>query len=96
MISTTRTKTPADLLGLGSFDACAAYDPVVHAGSALRLAAPFVGSAPIGATRLAVGVGVVRLRPGTRQPIGHDVVTKQSFENNGTTLGNHSSRRPQS
>ena len=26
--------------------------------------------------------------------IGHDVVTTNTFENNGTTLGIHSSRRP--
>ncbi len=91
MISTTWTKAPADLLGLGSFDVCPAS--VAGAGSALRLAA--VG-APFGTTRLPIGGGAVRLRPATRQPVGHDGVTANVTQNNGATLGIPSSRRPQS
>ncbi len=91
MISTTWTKAPADLLGVGSFDVYAA--PVAGACSAVRLAA--VG-APFGATRLPIGGGAVRLRPVTRQSIGHDGVTADVTQNNGTTLGIPSSRRPQS
>jgi hypothetical protein len=96
MISTTWTKAPADLLGLGSLDMSAAHAPVMGAGSAVRPAAPFAGAAQVGGTGLPVGSVAVRLRPVTRRPIGHDAVTTKSFENNGTTLGIHSSGRPQS
>lgn len=97
MISTTWTKAPADLLGLGGIDVRPAYGPGLCGGSAdllaVQIAAP---TAPAQGTGLPAGGTAVRLRPVTRQAIGHDVVTKNVFENNGTTLGIHSSRRRQS
>lgn len=92
MISTTWTMSPADLLGPGNADVCVSPAPVMDAGSAVRPGAPFAVTAQFGGTP----VSAVRPRPLPRQVIGHDVVTKKSFENNGTTLGIHSSRRPQS
>jgi hypothetical protein len=92
MISMTWTTPPADLLGLGGSDVRPVYGPGLCSGFAERPAAPI---APAQGTGLfAVGTAV-RPRPVTGQVIGHDVVTS-SFENNGTTLGIHSSRRPQS
>ena len=96
MISTTWTMSPADLLGLGNADVCVSPAPVMDAGSAVRPGAPFAVTAQFGGTRVPVAGGAIRLRPVLRQVIGHDVVTKKSFENNGTTLGIHSSRRPKS
>jgi hypothetical protein len=97
MISTMWTKAPADLLGLGGIDVRPAYGPALCSSSAdlvaVRIAAP---TAPAQGTGLPTGSTAVRLRPVTRRPIGHDVVTTKTFENNGTTLGIHSSRRPQS
>ena len=99
MISTTWTKAPADLLGTGGLDVRPAFGPGLCTGSlenpALRIAAPF---APVQGTGLPSGATALRLRPVTRRPIGHDVVTTDytTFEKNGTTLGNHSSGRPQS
>ncbi len=97
MISTMWTKAPADLLGLGGIDVRPAYGPGLCSGSAelvaVHIAAP---TAPVQGTGLPAGSTAVRLRPVTRQAIGHDVVTKNFFDNNGTTLGIHSSRRPQS
>ncbi len=97
MISTTWTKAPADSLGLGGIDVRPAYAPGLCGGSAdlvaMRIAAP---TAPVQGTGLPTGSTAVRLRPVIRQAIGHDVVTTENFENNGTTLGIHSSRRPQS
>ena len=90
MISTTWTKAPADLLGLGGLDVRPAYGPGL--GFAERAGAPTVTAQGTGLS--AVGTAV-RVRPVARQAIGHDVITN-SFENNGTTLGIHSSRRPQS
>jgi hypothetical protein len=95
MISTTWTKAPADLLGLGGFDVRPAY------GSGLCLGFGFAQPA-VAPTATAQGTGLsavgtaVRVRPATRQAIGHGFVTTKSFENNGTTLGIHPSRRPQS
>jgi hypothetical protein len=97
MISMTWTKAPADLLGLGGFDVRPAFGPGLCSGSAepvaVHIAAP---TAPVQGTGLPAAGTAVRLRPVTGQVIGHDVVTQQTFENNGTTLGIHSSRRPQS
>jgi hypothetical protein len=93
MISTTWTKAPADLLGLGGLDVRPAYRPGLCSGFSARAVAP---SARARETGLPAGGTAVRLRPVTGQPIGHVVVTTTSFENNGTTLGNHSSGRPQS
>ena len=96
MISMTWTKAPADLLGQGGFDERPADGPGLCSGSddrvAVYSAAP---DAPVQGTGLPAGSTAVRLRPVTAPAIGHDVVTK-NFENNGTTLGIHSSRRPQS
>ena len=96
MISTTPTWAPADLLGLGSTDVRPPYGPGLCSGSAelsaAHMAAP---AAPARGTGVPTFGTAVRLRPVTRQSIGDVVVTK-TFENNGTTLGNHSSRRPQS
>ncbi len=96
MISTTPTSAPADLLGLGALDVRPVYGPGLCTGftelAAVHIAAPI---APAQGTGLPTGGTAVRLRSVTRQPIGAVVVTK-TFENNGTTLGNHSSRRPQS
>jgi hypothetical protein len=90
MISTTWTKAPADLLGLGSLDVRPAYGP--GQCFAERAGAPAATAQGTGLS--AVGTAV-RVRPVVRQAIGHDVITN-SFQNNGTTLGIHSSRRPQS
>ena len=97
MINMTWTKAPADLLGLGGFDVRPAFGPGLCSGSAetvaVHIAAP---TAPVQGTGLPAAGTAVRLRPVTGQAIGHDVMTQQTFENNGTTLGIHSSRRPQS
>jgi hypothetical protein len=90
MISTTWTKAPADLLGLGGLDVRPAHGPGL--GLAERAGVPTATAQGTGLS--AVGTAV-RTRPVARQAIGHDVITN-SFENNGTTLGIHSSRRPQS
>jgi hypothetical protein len=94
MISTTWTKAPADLLGLGGLDVRPAYGPGLGLGLhfAERAGAPTATARGTGLS--AVGTAV-RVRPVARQAIGHDVITN-SFDNNGTTLGIHSSRRPQS
>ena len=96
MISMTSTLAPADLLGLGGSDVRPAFGPGLCSGSddlvAVYSAAP---NAPVQGTGLPAGSTAVRLRPVTAPAIGHDVVTT-TFENNGTTLGIHSSRRPQS
>ncbi|WP_324278609.1 hypothetical protein [Blastococcus brunescens] len=93
MISMTPTFAPADLLGQGGLDARPVYAPGLCAGLAERAVAPTAASQGTG---LPAGGTAVRLRPVSRQAIGHDVVTKHVFDNNGTTLGSHSSRRPQS
>jgi hypothetical protein len=97
MITMTPSFAPADLLGLGGSVVRPAYGPGLCSGSAplvaVRIAAP---TAPVQGTGLPTGSTAVRLRPVTRQATGHDVVTEQTFENTGTTLGIHSSRRPQS
>jgi hypothetical protein len=97
MISMTATFAPADLLGLGGSDLRPAFGPGLCSGSAelvaVHIAAP---TAPVQGTGLPAGSTAVRLRPVTAPAIGHDVVTTKTFENNGTTLGIHSSRRPQS
>ena len=91
MINMTWSNTPAGLLGLGGLD----VRPVHGSGLCRyeRVVSPI--PTPQGTGLSAVGTAT-RLRPVTRQAFGHDVVTTKSFENNGTTLGNHSSRRPQS
>jgi hypothetical protein len=91
MISTTWTKAPADLLGLGGLDVRPAYAPGMGSGFAERVVAPI--APPQGTGLSAVGTAV-RQRPVARPAIGHDAVTPTSFQNNGTTLGYHSSRRP--
>ena len=92
MISTTWTKAPADLLGLGGLDVRRAYGPGLGLGLAERSGAPTPTAQGTGLS--AVGTAV-RVRPAARQAIGNDVITN-SFQNNGTTLGIHSSGRPQS
>ena len=91
MINMTWSNAPADLLGRGGLD----VRPVHGSGLCRyeRVVSPI--PTPQGTGLSAVGTAT-RLRPVTRQPFGHDVVTTKSFQNNGTTLGNHSSRRPQS
>ncbi|TQN41601.1 hypothetical protein FHU33_0970 [Blastococcus colisei] len=97
MISMTWTTASADLLGLGGLDVRPVYGPGLCAAVAERAVAPIAAfAAPSQGTGLPTGGTAVRLRPVTRQAIGHGVVTTKTFENNGTTLGNHSSRRPQS
>ena len=103
MITMTPSFAPADLLGLGGSDVRPAFGPGLCGGSddlvSVYSAAP---TAPVQGTGLPAGSTAVRLRPVTPPAIGHDVVTSDSsendktFENNGTTLGIHSSRRPQS
>ena len=100
MISMTWTNAPADLLGQGGLDARPAYALGLCAGLAERAVAPT--AAPSRGTGLPAGSTAVRLRSVTRRPIGHVVVSgaafdkSTTFDNNGTTLGYHSSRRPQS
>jgi hypothetical protein len=101
MISMTPTWAPADLLGQGGLDARAASGSRLCPGSvgnhAPRMAAPF---APVRGTGLPAAGIAVRLRPVTGRPLGRAVVARAydgtTFENNVTTLGNHSSGRPQS
>jgi hypothetical protein len=98
MISMTWSKAPADSLGLGGLDVRPVYGPGLCSGRAERAVAPF---APTQGTGLSAVGTAVRLRPVIGRAIGHDViaqsdVTTQSFKNNGTTLGIHSSRRRQS
>ena len=97
MISTTWTKAPADLLGLGGLDVRPVNAPGLCSGftelASVQMAAP---TAPPQGTGLPTVGTAVRQRPVTRRPIGHDVVTPPTFQNDGTTLGIHSSRRPQS
>ncbi len=96
MMSTTFTQAPADLLGRGEFGVRPASGPGLCGGfaqpAAVHLAAPI---AAVQGTGLPTGSTAVRLRTVTRQPIG-DVVVTTTFQNTGTTLGIHSSRRPQS
>ncbi len=94
---TMTTWTPADLLGLGGPDARPVNGPALCDGLVERAVAP--SSAPVApaqGTGLPVDSAAIRLRPVTRQAIGHDVVTTDFFDNTGTTLGIPSSRRPQS
>jgi hypothetical protein len=91
MINMTWSNASADLLGRGGLD----VRPVHGLGLCRyeRVVSPI--PTPQGTGLSAVGTAV-RRRPATAQVLGHDVVTTTSFQNNGTTLGNHSSRRPQS
>jgi hypothetical protein len=91
MINMTWSNAPADLLGRGGLD----VRPVHGLGLCRyeRVVSPI--PTPQGTGLSAVGTAV-RRRPVTRPVIGDDVVTTKSFQNNGTTLGIHSSRRPQS
>jgi hypothetical protein len=93
MINMTWSKAPADVLGLGGLDVRPAYGPGLCSGRAERAVAPI---APAQGTGLSAVGTAVRPRPVVRQAFGHDVVTTKNFENTGTTLGIHSSRRPQS
>jgi hypothetical protein len=97
MISTTPSMAPAYLLGLGGLDVRPAYGPALCSGSTelveVRAAAP---TAPAPGTGLPAGSTALRLRPVIGQFVGEFVMTDTSFENTGTTLGIHSSRRPQS
>ena len=97
VISMTWTKAPADLLGLGGLDVRPVPGPALCGGSAelvaVHIAAP---TAPVQGTGLPAGSSAVRLRQVTGQSIGQDVVITNFFDNTGTTLGSHSSRRPKS
>ncbi len=93
MISTTPAFAPTDLLGLGGSDMRPAYGPSLCGGLAVRAVAPI---APTQGTGLPAVGTAVRRRSIAPQVIGHDVVTTNVFQNTGTTLGIHSSRRPQS
>jgi hypothetical protein len=90
MTSTTWTQAPADLLGLGGPDVRPAHGPGLCSGSAVRTAAPIAPAQGTGVS--AAGTGA-RRRPVAPQAV---VVTTNVFENTGTPLGIHSSRRPQS
>ena len=104
MISTTWTTASADLLGLGGLDVRPVDGSGLCSGVADRaVARPAAPAAPARETGLPTGSTAVRLRPATRRAFGHeaastdvDVVTTDFFDTNGTTLGIHSSRRPQS
>ena len=93
MITTTWTKAPADLLGLGgtAVRECAALDSrSVMGATPATSAAPFQGS---GVSTAGVAV---RLRPAI-QAFRTEVQNVTSAHNSiGTTLGICSSRRPQS
>ncbi len=93
MISTMPTLAPADLLGLGGLDVRPAYGPGLCGGLAVLAAGPIT---PAQGTGLSAVGTAVRRRAVAPQVIGHDVVTTNVFENTGTILGFHSSRRPQS
>jgi hypothetical protein len=92
MISTTWTKAPADLLGLGGLDVrryagvrtCGPVAPMQGTGVSVEgTVAPFGGIA-------------ARLRPAVEQPGTQALAHNFIGTDNGTTLGIHSSRRPQS
>jgi hypothetical protein len=95
MITTTWTKAPADLLGLGSSDVrrCTGFDARtgITVSSAPRVA-------PVRGTGVPTGGTAVRLRPGCLQaraqaqfaPLAHNSIGT----NDDTTLGICSSRRP--
>ena len=96
MISMTWTAAPADLLGQGGADVrpCSGIDVAVTP-------APRAPMTPVIATGLPTGGPAVRLRPGFAQAgadVRTTVVTHNSIavEQNGTPLGIHPSRRPQS
>ena len=96
MITTTWTKAPADLLGLGSSDVrrCTGYD--ARTGIAVS---PAPRVAPVQGTGVPAGGIAVRLRPDfgqartqARFEIQNPALAHNSID--GTTLGIHSSRRP--
>jgi hypothetical protein len=103
MITTTWTKAPADLLGLGSSDVrrCTAYD--ARTGIAVS---PAPRVAPVQGTGVPAGGTAVRLRPvfgqvGTQAQfevsdlgVQNPALAHNSID--GTTLGIRSSRRPPS
>jgi hypothetical protein len=100
VITMTWTTTPADLLGLGSAAVrpCTGIDVAVSA--ALRTPV-----APVMETGLPTGGTTVRLRPAFPQARADVPTTRRStafahnyiaVKNDGTPLGIHSSRRPQS
>ena len=82
MISTTWTKAPADLLGLGSADV-RPYPGVVVCPTPVT----------VQGTGLPTGGTAIRLRPvfepAPTQALAHNSIA----QNDGTTLGIHSSRR---
>jgi hypothetical protein len=94
MISMTWMNAPADLLGRGSFDVRPASGAGLCTGTAVPCAQPQHDAAP--GTGVFAGGTAVRLRPVTRKQIAPLGMTTTTFMNNGTTLGIHSSRRPQS
>ena len=91
MITTTWTSAPAGALGAGSADARP------YPGVAVRLPA----IAPVGIAVQGTGVPTARLRDLTGTPctprgefIAQRFVAKHSAQNDGTTLGFHTSSRP--
>jgi len=95
MTNTTWTKAPADLLGLGSsaVHRCAGYD-----GRTLIGVSPAPRITPVQGTAVPVGSTAVWLRPAFQARPEVQVSARNAFAHNsiGTTLGNQSSRRPQS
>ena len=94
MITTTWTKAPADLLGLGSSDVrrCTGYD--ARTGIAVS---PAPRVAPVQGTGVPAGGIAVRLRPDFGQARTQAQFLNGALAHNsidGTTLGIHSSRRP--
>jgi len=101
MITTTWTKAPADLLGLGSSDVrrCTGYD--ARTGIAVS---PAPRVAPVQGTGVPAAGIAVRLRPdfGRARTQAQFEVSALEVQNpalahnsiDGTTLGIHSSRRP--
>jgi hypothetical protein len=98
MIRMTWMSAPAGSFGPGSADVRPGHrsglGTGLPTGTVTRTAAcPAV--LPLHAVH-GTAVFAVRLRPDTRQQVARDGMTEQTFQNFGTTLGIHSSGRPQS
>jgi hypothetical protein len=91
MNTTTWTKAPADLLGLG----CTAVPP--YADSDLRTVigvSPAPRVAPFQGTGVPAGSNVARLRPEFQPTLAAAQVAPIAHNSIATTLGFHPSRRP--
>jgi hypothetical protein len=94
MTSMTWMNAPAGSLGMGSVDARPAIGTGMFTGLAVRPAAALGTGVSLDCTAVTFGGATACLRPATRRPVSQDQIPTQTAQNDGTTLGNHSSRRP--